>query len=310
MSRRRQSLPTLMSNERRADVAKRRTADRWPDDFVALDRGRLRIRADCVEVFRGRGWDTLDAIMNGTNVRVVRHVAQRDNCEVDLPAPDGAGVIRGYLKRHWSDCFGEWCGRLVQRRRWLPPGLAEAEAVGWCQRAGVNTMSVIAVGAEVGPAPWQARSFFMSQQLDAAPADDFWVQRMGRPGDGLATPGDRTRLLEALADTANRFHSAGLFHRDFYWCHFFVSEPVPGGFSVYLIDLQRVLESRWMRWRWLIKDLAQFRFSVPKGCLTKAEWRNWFQRYCGRPDRRLRDRIGETLVDGRASLYHWKEARR
>ena len=80
------------------------------------------------------------------------------------------------------------------------------------------------------------------------------------------------RLIVQVADIARRFHAAGFNHRDFYCCHFLVKEASPGRFDVRLIDLQRVQQRKWLRRRWIVKDLAQLASMSPDdrvGCRDK-----------------------------------------
>lgn len=275
-------------------------ADRWPDDYCVLDEGRLFVRKDYQPVLCDRGWDRCAGVMQSLDCTVVRRVEERDNCLVELPNPRG-GIVRAYLKRHWT----------TRLHSALSPGLEEAAAVARCQGAGVKTMSIIAAGEQRND-DGTVESFFMSEEIPGGlPADDFWRRRMGPPGgSSLASAEHRLQLLECLADAARQFHQANLFHRDFYWCHFFVTERSPGRFAAHLIDLQRVLQPRRFRWRWQLKDLAQFRFSVPEDQLSDDEVEFWFRRYFGDERPAWPQRVGATLISARAALYRRREDRR
>jgi hypothetical protein len=100
-----------------------------------------------------------------------------------------------------------------------------------------------------------------------------------------------------------------MFHRDFYWCHFFVRRRDGGEVVSHLIDLQRVKSSWMFRSRWLLKDLAQFLFSIPDGQLTAEEREFWFTRYRDKDRLSLGDRLWYWMIETRARLYRWKEAR-
>jgi hypothetical protein len=235
---------------------------------------------------------------------VVRRIADRENCRLTLANPE-TGFIRAYLKRH----------RTPQPKRFLnngaegfiAPGLAEADAVGRCQRAGVPTMDVIAAGQTLDEAAGWVDSFFMSEEIsNAKPADELWTTRFGSAKDIDFLREDRLRFLDALADAARRFHAAGLFHRDFYWCHFFVREAPRGRFNVQLIDLQRVSGAERLPARWILKDLAQFRFSMPSD-LTADEQSYWFRRYLGVDKLSWSRRCAHRIIGWRAALYRWKE---
>ena len=261
-------------------------------------------------VFKRLGWNTLEAIMTTEHCQVVRRVGERDNCRLQIPGPAG-GKVNAYLKRHHSRLLVCWLWARLAGRRLVAPGVAEANAVGSCQASGVPTMSVIAAGQGRQSPSWRWQSFFLSEEIPAGqPADELWKRRLGRTTDGLATPAERNAFLDALAQTARAFHAAGWCHRDFYWCHFFVREPQPGRFVAHLIDLQRARRLGLLRWRWLLKDLAQFRFSVPDELVTPQETRHWLRSYRGSGNNGWHDWLWEKAIDMRAAFYRWKESRR
>jgi heptose I phosphotransferase len=215
----------------------------------------------------------------------------------------GGPAIETFIKRHESP----------SRRRGAPrsPGLAEASAARACARAGVPTVRVIAAGEKRLADRGVVRSFFMSESVSGAQqADHFWLVHMGRAGGCARQANRRRRMLQTMAETARRLHDAGFFHRDLYWCHFFIREPRPGTFTAHLIDLQRVIRPRLARWRYRLKDLAQFFFSAPEGRVTKAELRHWYRCYCGTHALSPAQRIGYRAVTWRAALYGYRERRR
>lgn len=248
---------------------------RWPDGYVALDRGRVLVHPDYLQSFFAKRWRTLDAIMNA-EVDVVRRVGERDNCRIEI------GGRVGYLKRHWQSKLSRFLHA---------PGRTEADGVRLCDEADVPTMKVIAAGAE--RTPGLQRSFFVSEDIGGVPADDYWKADSDRRL--------RERVIISTAETARKFHSAGLYHRDFYWCHFFVRSCAAGTTS-HLIDLQRVLHRPWLDWRWRVKDLGQFWFSAPRD-VTSEDRSEWFNVYF---DRRRRNAT-EWAAIVRANFYRLKD---
>lgn len=273
----------------------------WPNDYHILDKGGLRIHNEYVAEFARRGWNSVADIMATTDVDVIRQVANRDNCRLTLVKADGSKV-RVFLKRHREPTRPLW-RRLLFWNGNGSAGIQEADQVGACQRAGVPTMTVIAAGEQSTREFRQ--SFFMSEEVAGGiPADDAW---RGRCVGANFDESTRRRFLDALAFTAQRLHAAHLYHRDFYWCHFLVREPSPGRFVAHLIDLQRVLPSRWDSWRWLLKDLAQFRVAFPSNAHTETDVRYWFARYLGKNYLEWYDQVLLRLITYRAELYRWKE---
>lgn len=252
----------------------------WPDDYVALDHGALRVRPDCVDAFQQYGWTALDTVMNSDQVRVVRTRNARDNCIVNIDTDNGP--VRGYLKRHRVRTPEDWRRERGVRRAADNPGMAEADAVRWCAAASVPTVNVIAAGFRRSlQNPRQSDSFFLSEDLSGCvPACELWHD------DGFTTEA-RERAIVGIAAVTQRLHAAQLFHYDLYLDHFFVSRDdlaVPGSrVTAYLIDLQRVerLESPFAAWRAEVKDLGQFYGSCQHHGVSNRERELWARHYFG-----------------------------
>jgi len=81
-----------------------------------------------------------------------------------------------------------------------------------------------------------------------------------------------------LARLVRRFHSLGYVHRDLYFSHVFLNET-DGGTELYLIDLARAFVPGWRRKRWLIKDLAQLKYSAPSRVWLSEYWATFLREY-------------------------------
>jgi heptose I phosphotransferase len=256
--------------------------------MISLDEGHLFVHPDFVEILTARGWTTAEAITHATDVDVFRKLADRENAKVSFDTP--TGPIVGYLKRHLPGAFVPGQG----------PGYSEAMSSLWCQQAHVGVATVIAYGHDR-----MGQEFFLSQELAGwEPADD-WLKRNERLGCSMGTV---AALLHSLGETIGRLHSAGLFHRDLYWCHLFVRETSPSRFDVRLIDLQRIHRPPNRRFRWQLKDLGQFAFSFPPGWQSTADLRSWFAAYLGKDQLSSFDQLLLEVVRVRARLYAWRES--
>lgn len=258
----------------------------------------MRVHPDWAPRLAATGWSTVEAVMESRTPQVFRRTLERENAVVSWS--DGAPPC--YLKRHFARRPSPWFKELRQTGRFEPAGRLEADAADACRRAGVAVPIVVAAGWRRRGRPWQVDSFFLSEALlDRAPADRLCARRKPwRPESKLA-------LLDALAEGARRLHRAGLFHRDFYWSHWFVREGPPGRFDATLIDLQRVFRPRRLSGRWRLKDLAQFVFSAPPGWLGAGELDYWFAKYLGKHRLGSLDRQYLRAVRARAALYRWRE---
>ena len=275
----------------------------YPDDYLLWDQGRLRVHPRYADHLLALGWSSVDAIMEaGAQLRLVRRRDHRECWSGRLGISDGgwgpqAMEAEVFLKKH----------REPLGIAGTPSGLHEADAVGWCQRAGVPTMEVLAAGS-LRRAD-RIDSFFLSLGVvQGVEADVGFRQRFS----GEAREGDcagRAAYLDALASTARAFHGAGLYHRDFYWNHFFVRPLANGGFRAHLIDLQRVLRRPAWSWRWRVKDLAQFMCTTP-ALVTAVERRRWFARYWAGADATGVGPAGAGLrhvANARGLIYRWRE---
>jgi heptose I phosphotransferase len=74
----------------------------------------------------------------------------------------------------------------------------------------------------------------------------------------------KRELIVEMADIAARLHSASVFHKDLYLCHFFLDRNLKSspGRRLTLIDLHRLAEHRILGFRWRWKDLGQLLYST------------------------------------------------
>ncbi len=246
--------------------------------LVSLDEGRLWATRPGLALLTAAGLTTFAQIMATSQGQRLRRLADRENWRLELPALDGP---RGaYLKKHV----------LTRQRAWFRPGvhpvsagMCEAENVLRLAVAGVPSMPLVACGQrrdEHG----RIESFVLTEELlGFTQLDHFLRRRFPSSIAAAGAPRDRAfnQLLANVAQVAQRFHRAGFNHRDFYCCHFFIAEPAPGRFDVHLIDLQRVEQRRWWRWRWVVKDLAQLAYSAPRERVSATRRLAFIKHYLG-----------------------------
>lgn len=89
-----------------------------------------------------------------------------------------------------------------------------------------------------------------------------------------------------VAPRVRALHDAGLVYRDLYWNHVFADDPRRGGEPTFL-DVERVCRVRWLRRRWLIKDLAGLLSSLPVDVPLRLQLR-FARAYWREPLRRRR----------------------
>ena len=199
--------------------------------------GELCIEQSWREPLRAHGLDTIGAWLNDPRIRIWRDIRERQNGVLDL-----AGLGRFHVKR-------------IRPPRG-PSVRDEVHGIQLLEKAHIRSVPLVAWGlAEDGS------GVFVSKDLTGyAPVDQQLVN------------GRRFRdVLKPTASVAARLHGAGLHHRDLYLCHFLMAKR-----TVCLIDAARVRPLPWLtRRRWIVKDLAQFRFSGLQAGVAEAEMDEW-----------------------------------
>jgi heptose I phosphotransferase len=102
---------------------------------------------------------------------------------------------------------------------------------------------------------------------------------------------DKRAMIRRVADLTRRLHGAGFNHRDWYLCHIFVRQEVDGSWQLRVLDLQRVDRRRWLRYRWIVKDLAALNYSALPGIVTAGDRARFLKAYLD-DARRLREHRG------------------
>lgn len=193
----------------------------------------------------------------------------------------GRRELRVYLKRHYR--LPWWHGLLATffpNDAWSP-GLQEWQHLMWAAREGFPVPRPVAAGQMVGP--WgKLQGFLAVEELhDMLPLHE----AVPLASERLA-PVDFARwkrgLTCELARLARELHQRRVFHKDLYFCHFYIPEPFtrlpPTEWTnrVVMIDLHRLARHRFTASWWQVKDLAQLLYSsrVP-GVTARDRVRFW-----------------------------------
>jgi heptose I phosphotransferase len=223
---------------------------------------------------------------------------------VFLDVLDGRQQLSVYLKRHYR--LPWWRGvmaTLFPDHAWSP-GLQEWQHLEWARREGFQVPRAVAAGQTVGP--WfRLQGFLAVEELhgmlplhEAVPlaADRLDPNTFARWKRGLTAE---------LARLARELHRRKVFHKDLYFCHFYIPESftraTPANWTnrVVMIDLHRLgrhtLTAAW----WQAKDLAQLLYSSEVFGVTARDrvrfWKLYRTGWPGRPP-------GEWLLP----LVRWK----
>jgi heptose I phosphotransferase len=161
------------------------------------------------------------------------------------------------------------------------PGLQEWQHLAWAAKEGFPVPRPVAAGQSVGP--WFKLQGFLAieelhNQLPLHEAVPLAAQRL----DPLTFVRWKRGLTSEVARLARELHRRNVFHKDLYFCHFYIPEaftrrpPDEWKNRVVMIDLHRLAEHRLTARWWQAKDLAQFLYSSDVlGVTARDRMRFW-----------------------------------
>lgn len=276
---------------------------RWRHGFR-----RVRQAPDWAE-FVGPDW--LDRIMHVEVTDKLFKKQGRSIARWTLERPDGRKLVV-FLKRHFVLPRKHGLLAVLFPRRAWSPGLQEWEHLRWAERQGLPVPRAVAAGELVGPRG-HLQSFIAIEELaDMLPLHE----AVPKAAEDLE-PGAFERWKASLSDELVRlsvaFHGRKVFHKDWYFCHFYVADAdtrrVPHDWAgrVRVIDLHRMARHRLTApWR-KAKDLAQLLYSSDVPGVTDADRRGFWDRY--RRHTRLPWLVA-LLARAKARLYRRNNAAR
>jgi heptose I phosphotransferase len=220
----------------------------------------------------------------------------------------GRSRLGVYLKRHFT--LGWWRGvlaTLFPNRAWSP-GLEEWQRLKWAKDAGFPVPRAVAAGQFVGPG-FKLQGFLAVEELygmlplhEAVPLA---AQRLNAASFARWKRG----LTAELVRLSRRLHDGKWFHKDLYFCHFYIPEDLtrrvpdewPG--RVFMIDLHR-LDRHPLRALWFqIKDLGQLLYSSDVAGVTARDRLRFWKLYGG-------GRLLRRFVTWKWKLYRRNHRRR
>ena len=187
-----------------------------------------------------------------------------------------------YIKRYQPEGL---LARLKRRLTYGPamsPAAIEFDNIQAARAAGVPTMQAL-VASEKWGALGSAVSYIIVTEVPGEKLESIISEFLD---DNAATPEAIEAFTLSLADAVSKFHATGYVHRDLYCCHLFADRS-GGEFEFYLIDLARAFRPKWRATRWMVKDLAQLKFSMPRKRWANPYWDQFMRRYLDSDDEQL-----------------------
>ena len=275
--------------------------------FSVLDEGRMIIRTPFLALFLLHGLGEVRAVMNFRGGILSKEQGPRSVCRFSLPDEEGEKAF--FLKRHLHPPLREQIREFFRYGSFLSGGRREWENIWKIRQVGISTIDPVGFGERREWGGWEVESFLVSLELkEACRLTEFIPKHLSPPLNSSLLSRKR-QLLGELALLARRIHEAGLFHRDFYLGHVFVTDRKEGEMELYLMDLQRIFRPKWRIERWRIKDLASLNFSAPPGWFTATDRLRFYKQYRGIPRLEDRDRSLIRRIT-RKSQRIWTHTRR
>src|SRR4051812_11609365 len=231
--------------------------------------------------FAGPDW--LDRIMS---VEVTDRLFRKQGRSIarwTLDAPDGRRLVV-FLKRHFV--LSRWHGilaTLFPRRAWSP-GLQEWDHLKWAEEHGLPVPRAMAAGELVGP-HGRLQSFIAIAELtDMLPLHEA-VPLAERSLDPATFRRWKQTLADELVRLSVAFHGRRVFHKDWYFCHFYIDQtdtgrvPEAGTGRVRGIDWPRMAGPPLTGLGRRAKGLAQLLYSSDVPGVSEDDRRGFWERY-------------------------------
>jgi hypothetical protein len=200
-----------------------------------------------------------------------------------LDGPDGRRLVV-FLKRHFLLPRKHGLLAVLFPHKAWSPGLQEWEHLEWAAKQGLPVPRAMAAGEIIGP-HGQLQSFIAVAELtDMLPLHQA-VPLAENTLDPDAFKEWKRTLSDELVRLSVGFHGRKVFHKDWYFCHFYIDDVdtkrVPDDWAgrVRVIDLHRMARHRLTGpWR-KAKDLAQLLYSSDVPGVTDEDRRAFWDRY-------------------------------
>jgi len=204
---------------------------------------------------------------------------------------EGNARLSVYLKRHYKlPWLHGLLATLFPNGAWSP-GLQEWQHLIWAEKQGFPVPRPVAAGQTVGPR-FRLQGFLAVEELHGQLALHEAVPLAAKRLDPITFAKWKRGLTAELARLTRELHRRSVFHKDLYFCHFYIPESfthTPSEYwlnQVVMIDLHRLgrhsLTARW----WQVKDLAQFLYSSDvEGVTARDRVRFWKLYRAGWPGR-------------------------
>lgn len=199
------------------------------------------------------------------------------------------GQEQFFLKKHTGIGFKEIIKNLLQAKLPVLGAKNEWLAIQRLQTLNIPTPRVLGFGQR-GKNISSLQSFVLLEALLPTISLEDVIQTWHKQAPTFKM---KQAIIKQVAHIARTLHQNGINHRDFYLCHFLLSENYQQEQSptLFLIDLHRAQIRKRVPLRWIIKDLAGLYFSSKNSILTQKDYFRFMKLYS---DKGLRDCLSQN----------------
>jgi heptose I phosphotransferase len=242
------------------------------------ERDQLILNRDLQDLMRYLGFNDFESAWLYRSGEVVKEIKERSVICIRIRIHGKEKCF--YLKRHNSEYIG--LRRLFMQlfsKRALSQGRKEFENICDFRKCDLPTVVPLAAGERSVHFFW-AESFLITE--DFTPFVSLECLLRDHPKFFMGPKGEfRKRILiKEIAVFARRMHQSGFNHRDFNATHILLYYSNQSNVSqMALFDLQRVDKGKFLRFRWIIKTLAEVIYSLPSEIFNKEDQIYLFKSY-------------------------------
>jgi lipopolysaccharide core heptose(I) kinase len=241
--------------------------------FEKTDQGRITFNTEYKEIMHGNGLIRFEDFMNYQGGEVAKNLLkQRTTQRIEFKTADNQ-KLAFYLKRHTASPIKEYIKPLFRLTRPILGAKNEWNAMIQFYDLGIPSMIPVAMG-ESG-----SSSFVISLAIEGCEKLSHWMEN-DLANDLQANHKSKKEFIKTIGNMTRKMHGSGYHHQDYYLTHFL--KPVDDEKAeqpLYLIDLGRVQSYQKLPKRWIIKDLAQLRYS--SFLATKTDRYRFIKEYFG-----------------------------
>lgn len=241
-------------------------------------------------LLKAAGLTDFEAVYRYDGGTVIKDIRQRTVTFMELE--ENGLKRRFYLKRHKPEQLGpvnvlmSWIAGRRCSQGWM-----EFDNICRFRQKGLPTVEPVACGEKnVGFS--RMESFVITEDVFPYIPLEKIIEEHPECFQGESGGHRKRKLIEQVAALARKMHLRGFNHRDFNATHVLVRyRDASVDPELALIDLQRVDKNKLMRFRWIIKTMAELCYTLPAPLFDQSDHRLLFCAYKGKKHVNLPDRI-------------------